>query len=60
MTNGKSGKTSLLDIDMPRPVSMNCLNRNFCIAVFELNVHQVAEEQATRCVPHFLRRQVLR
>jgi hypothetical protein len=38
VTDGKSGKTSLLDIDMPRPVSMNCLDHHACIAVFELNV----------------------
>jgi hypothetical protein len=38
VTDGKTGKTSLLDIDMPRPVPMNCLGHRPCIAVFELNV----------------------
>jgi hypothetical protein len=36
VTDGKSGKTTLLDIDMPRPLRMNCYHS--CIAVFELNV----------------------
>ena len=38
VTDGKSGKTSFLDIDMPQPRPMNCLAHHPCIAVFELNV----------------------
>lgn len=38
VTDAKSGKTSTLDIDMPRAMNMNCLNHRPCIAVFDLNV----------------------
>jgi hypothetical protein len=38
VTDGKSGKTSALDIDMPRAMSMNCLNHRACISVYDLNL----------------------